>query len=149
GIIMKNTQYRLMILIVIVSIAGFSQGMLLPLIAVIFENSGVSSFLNGLNATALYIGILLTSPFLDQPLRKFGDKPILIIGGCLVIGSLLLFPLWQTFWFWFVLRLIIGVGDNAINFAAQTWITEFSPEHKRGRNVAIYGLSFGIGFAIG
>ena len=54
---MNKNQLRFWILVSIVAISGFSQGMLLPLIAVIFEKSGVSPFLNGLNATALYIGI--------------------------------------------------------------------------------------------
>jgi MFS family permease len=145
----NSSQFRFWILVSIVAISGFSQGMLLPLIAVIFENSGVSSSLNGLNATALYIGILLASPFMEQPLRKYGYKPVIILGGFLVIISLALFPLWKTFWFWFGLRLLIGIGDHALHFATQTWITDFSPENKRGRNLSLYGLFFGIGFAAG
>lgn len=145
---MKRHTRRFWILVSIVSISGFSQGMLLPLIAVIFENNGVSSFLNGLNSTGLYIGILFISPFMEIPLRKFGYKPILMTGGLLVLIAMALFPTWQNFWFWFVLRLIVGIGDNALNFAAQTWITEFSPTNKRGRNIAIYGLFFGLGFAV-
>ena len=146
---MNNNNFRFWILVSIVAISGFSQGMLLPLIAVIFENTGVSSSLNGLNATALYIGVLLASPFMEQPLRKFGYKPIIIIGGLVVAISLALFPLWQSFWFWFVLRLLIGIGDHALHFATQTWITSFSPKNKRGRNISLYGLFFGIGFAVG
>ena len=72
----------------VVAISGFSQGMLLPLIAIIFETEGVSSTLNGLNATALYIGILIISPFMEQPLRKFGYKPLIITGGLIVVLSL-------------------------------------------------------------
>ncbi|MFD2445075.1 MFS transporter [Bacillus sp. CGMCC 1.16607] len=146
---MIESKFRFWVLVSIVAISGFSQGMLLPLIAVIFENSGVSSSLNGLNATALYIGILLASPFMEQPLRRYGYKPIIIFGGLLVILSLALFPLWKTFWFWFVLRLLIGIGDHSLHFATQTWITSFSPENKRGRNISLYGLFFGIGFAAG
>ncbi|MDX8045911.1 MFS transporter [Gracilibacillus sp. S3-1-1] len=146
---MEKNRFRFWILVCIVAVSGFSQGMLLPLIAVIFESSGVSSFLNGLNATGLYIGVLLVSPFMEQPLRRFGYKPLLIFGGLLVLVSLALFPLWQSFWFWFILRLFIGIGDHALNFGAQTWISSFSPKKKRGRNIAIYGLFFGIGFAVG
>lgn len=145
----NHSNVRFWILVSIVSISGFSQGMLLPLIAVIFENSGVSSSLNGLNATALYIGILLVSPFMEQPLRKFGYKPVIVLGGLLVVISLALFPLWKNFWFWFILRLLIGIGDHSLHFATQTWITSFSPVKKRGRNLSLYGLFFGIGFATG
>jgi MFS family permease len=144
----KNT-LRFWILVSIVAISGFSQGMLLPLIAVIFEKSGVSPSLNGFNATALYIGILLVSPFMEMPLRKYGYKPVIIYGGAIVIISLALFPIWETFWFWFALRLLIGIGDHSLHFATQTWITSSSPADKRGRNISLYGLFFGIGFASG
>jgi len=146
---MNTHRLRFWILISVVGISGFSQGMLLPLIAVIFENTGLSSDLNGLNATALYIGILLVSPFMEYPLKRFGYKPIIIFGGLIVALSLALFPLWQTFWFWFFLRLFIGIGDHALHFASQTWITSFSSEEKRGRNISLYGLFFGVGFAVG
>ncbi|MCM3764992.1 MFS transporter [Neobacillus niacini] len=146
---MNKNQLRFWVLVSIVAVSGFSQGMLLPLIAVIFEKDGLSSSLNGLNATALYIGILLVSPFMEPPLRKYGYKPIIIFGGGLVIASLALFPMWKSFWFWFVLRLLIGIGDHALHFATQTWITSFSSPEKRGRNISLYGLFFGIGFATG
>jgi MFS family permease len=146
---MKKDQLRLWVLVSIVSISGFSQGMLLPLIAVIFEKNGVSSSLNGLNATALYIGILLISPFMEIPLRKYGYKPMIIVGGGLVVAALALFPVWQSFWFWFILRIFIGIGDHSLHFATQTWITAFSPSDRRGRNISLYGLFFGIGFAAG
>lgn len=140
---------RFWILVTIVSISGFSQGMLLPLISIIFEKDGVSSTLNGLNATGLYIGTLLVSPFMEQPIRRFGYKPIIILGGLLVFISLFLFPLWKSVIFWFVLRLLIGIGDHLLHFSTQTWITSFSSKERMGRNIALYGLSFGIGFAVG
>ena len=86
---LKSERGRFWILVAIVSISGFSQGMLLPLIAVIFEQDGVSSALNGLSATGLYIGTLVIAPFMEPQLRKFGYKPIILVGGGLVIASLL------------------------------------------------------------
>lgn len=137
------------VLVIIVAISGFSQGMLMPLISVIFERDGVSSALNGLNATALYIGTLLVSPFMEWPLRKFGYKMVMVVGGILVFTCLLLFPLWKSIVFWYILRLLIGIGDHALHFSSQTWVTSISPPHRLGRNIAVYGLSVGVGFAIG
>lgn len=142
-------QQRFWILVSLVAISGFSQGMLLPLIAIIFEKDGLSSTINGLNATGLYLGILFISPFMEAPLRRYGYKPIIAAGGLLVIVSLALFPLWKSVVFWFVLRLFIGIGDHALHFGTQTWITSSSPADKRGRNISLYGLFFGIGFAVG
>ncbi|MBB4825370.1 MFS family permease [Sporosarcina luteola] len=146
---LKMERRRFLILVIIVSISGFSQGMLLPLISAIFERDGLSSTLNGLNATGLYIGTLLVSPFMEAPLRRFGYKPVIIVGGIVVFGSLLLFPLWKHVVFWFALRLLIGIGDHALHFSTQTWITSTSPGHRLGRNIAIYGLSFSVGFGAG
>jgi MFS family permease len=142
-------QRRFWILVILVSISGFSQGMLLPLISAIFERDGISSALNGLNATGLYIGTLLVSPFMEAPLRKYGYKPVIVLGGIIVFSSLLLFPLWKSVIFWFILRLLIGIGDHAIHFSTQTWITSTSSQQRLGRNIAIYGLSFSLGFAAG
>ncbi|NKE06861.1 MULTISPECIES: MFS transporter [Mesobacillus] len=144
-----SMKLRFWILVSIVAISGFSQGMLLPLIAIIFEQDGVSSSMNGLHATGLYIGILIASPLMEAPLRRFGYKPIILIGGFTVAISLALFPLWKSFWFWFLLRLAIGIGDHMLHFATQTWITSFSPKDRIGRNISLYGLFFGLGFAAG
>ncbi|MGW6663825.1 MULTISPECIES: MFS transporter [Peribacillus] len=144
-----NNKLLFSVLILIVGISGFSQGMLLPIIAIIFENDGISSSLNGFHAASLYLGILLISPFMEAPLRKYGYKPLILFGGITVILSLALFPVWKSFWFWFVLRFFIGIGDHTLHFATQTWITAISPKTKRGRNLAIYGLFFSLGFMVG
>ncbi|MGE6377710.1 MFS transporter [Peribacillus muralis] len=144
-----NQKLLIFVLILIVGISGFSQGMLLPIIAIIFESDGISSSLNGFHAASLYIGILLISPFMEAPLRKYGYKPLILFGGITVILSLALFPVWKSFWFWFLLRFFIGVGDHTLHFATQTWITAISPIAKRGRNLAIYGLFFSLGFTVG
>ncbi|MGD6796249.1 MFS transporter [Metabacillus indicus] len=143
------SKFKFAILVSIVAISGFSQGMLLPLIAVIFEKEGYSSSVNGLHATGLYIGVLLASPFMEGPLKKFGFKPLILVGGLMVALSLFGFLWFQSFWFWFLLRLLIGVGDHMLHFSTQTWITSISSEERRGRNISLYGLFFGLGFAAG
>ncbi|TDM00712.1 MFS transporter [Macrococcus carouselicus] len=145
---MKNKQFVL-ILSAVVSISGFSQGMLLPLISFIFERDHVPSIVNGMHATSLYIGVFLTSLFLEGLLRKWGFKPLIITGGLLVSLSFLLFPIMKTMTFWFMLRLLVGVGDNMLHFATQSWLTHVTPRAQLGRALAYYGLSFSLGFMLG
>lgn len=52
------SRFHFFILVLLVSISGFSQGMLLPVISIIFETNGESAAINGLHATGLYIGVL-------------------------------------------------------------------------------------------
>ncbi|EDN7872210.1 MFS transporter [Listeria monocytogenes] len=137
------------ILTMVVAISGLSQGVLLPLIAIILEERGISAGINGFHATGIYLGVLLISPFIEAPLHKYGYKPIILVGGGLVAVSILAFPIWFNLYFWFILRLLIGVGDHMLHFSSQTWIGAMSDPSKRGRNMAIYGLFFSLGFAIG
>ncbi|WP_419150293.1 MFS transporter [Lysinibacillus xylanilyticus] len=51
--------------------------------------------------------------------------------------------------FWFTLRLLIGIGDHALHFATQTWITNTTDHKSLGKSMAIYGLSFSTSFAVG
>ncbi|WP_077625241.1 MFS transporter [Sediminibacillus massiliensis] len=146
---MANHRTRFIILIALVTISGFSQGMLLPLLAIILEQNGVPSSVNGLHATGLYIGVLIASPFMEKPMQKLGYKPIILAGGMLVFVSLFFFPLWQTLWFWFILRILVGIGDHMLHFGTQTWITSTSAPERRGRNIAYYGLFFSLGFSFG
>ncbi|WP_077324546.1 MFS transporter [Virgibacillus siamensis] len=146
---MVSIKTRFWILISLVSISGFSQGMLLPLLAIILEQNGISSSVNGLHATGLYVGVLLASPFIEKPMRKYGFKPIILVGGALVFISMALFPFWESLWFWFILRVTIGIGDNMLHLGTQTWITTTSSKQSRGKNIAFYGLFFGLGFTVG
>jgi MFS family permease len=140
---------HLIILVSAVYVSGAAQGLLLPLLSILLEDDGTSSALNGINATGLYIGVLLASPFIERPMQKYGYRPILLFGLAIVGVTLFLFPLYHNFFYWFILRIIVGVGDNMLNFSAQVWITVKSPPEKKGRNIAIYGLAFGLGFSTG
>src|SRR5699024_766718 len=105
---MVYAKNRFWILIALVTISCFSQGLLLPLIALILKQTGVASSLNGLHSTGLYIAVLISSPFMEKPMKKFGFKPIIVLGGILVFISLALCPVWDALWFWFVLRVTVG-----------------------------------------
>ncbi|MBM5603923.1 MFS transporter [Listeria seeligeri] len=144
-----GSKSKFWILTMVVAISGLSQGVLLPLIAIILEEKGVSAGINGFHATGIYLGVLLISPFIEAPLHKYGYKPIILVGGGLVAAAMLAFPIWFNLYFWFILRLLIGVGDHMLHFSSQTWIGAMSDPSKRGRNMAIYGLFFSLGFAIG
>src|SRR5699024_6483953 len=100
---MISAKNRFCILIALVTFSDLSKGILLPSFKVILEQNGFAFYVNGLHATGLYIGVLIASPFMEKPMKKFGFKPIIVLGGILVFISLALFPVWDALWFWFVL----------------------------------------------
>lgn len=144
-----RSNYQLTTLIMVIIVAGMSQGMLLPLLTILLDRSGISTGANGVNAAALYIGIFATMFIIEKPVRRYGYKPVIMIGMSLIIIANCLFPVWQQVGFWFVLRLLVGIGDSALHFATQLWIVASSPKEKRGRNISLYGMAYGVGFSLG
>ncbi|WP_188540813.1 MFS transporter [Paenibacillus segetis] len=138
-----------MILILVIVISGLSQGLLLPVLSIFMEERGISSSVNGMHAAALYIGSFAMSIVAERLLGVAGFKKLLLGGLALVIIALPAFPLISDLKFWLVLRLLVGAGDSAIHFASQLWMLLISPPGQRGRNISIYGMSYGLGFSIG
>lgn len=137
------------ILISVIIIAGLSQGLLLPVLSIFMEERGIPSSVNGLHAAALYVGSFAMSLVAEKLLRRTGFKLLLLSGVVLVMLALPVFSLVSDLRLWFILRLLVGIGDSAIHFTSQLWIILVSPPDKRGRNISLYGMSYGLGFSIG
>jgi MFS family permease len=146
---MPSSRFTFYVLILVVAIAGMSQGLTLPLLSILLEKQGISSVANGFNAAALYIGILFVSPWLELVLRRFGYRTTIIAGMVLVTVTTLLFPVFQNYLVWFWLRFLLGIGDSALHYASQMWVTAISPPERRGRDISLYGFAYGAGFSVG
>lgn len=144
---MENRRYAILVLAVVVS--GISQALLLSLLAIILEKKGFLASFNSINAMAIYLGTLLSSPFMEWPARKLGYKWALLLSLTMMGASALLFPTWENFLFWMGLRFVVGIGDNLLHFATQTWILTTTKEEERGMKISFYGFSYGLGFGIG
>ncbi|MGG1660604.1 MFS transporter [Brevibacillus sp. NRS-1366] len=146
---MSSTRYTFWVLILVVAIAGLSQGLSIPLLAVLLEKQGVSSVMNGLNAAALYIGMVLISPWLEIPLRRIGYRSTIFIGMLLLTIATALIPLFSHLVVWFVLRMLMGIGDSGLHYSSQMWVTKIASPQTRGRDLSMYGLAYGVGFSVG
>ncbi|WP_227872328.1 MFS transporter [Paenibacillus albus] len=140
---------RLSILLSVTLVSGLNQGLLLPLLAILLDQRGVSSDLNGLNSMALYIGTFSTMFFIEKPIRKIGYKYGILFGLTLAGVGTILFPFMHALWIWFILRIAVGIGDSALHYCTQLWIVSSSPPASRGRYISLYGMAYGIGFSIG
>ncbi|MFE9277736.1 MFS transporter [Paenibacillus glucanolyticus] len=137
------------ILIAVVVAAGLSQGLLLPVLAIFLERMGISSSMNGLNAAALYVGSFAMTLVAERVLGWVGFKKLIVSGLVLVMLSLVAFPLIPSVAVWFVLRVLVGIGDSALHYAAQLWVLMMSTAKNRGRSISFCGMSYGLGFSIG
>lgn len=123
--------------------------MLLPLLSILLEDAGVSPDMNGINSAAMYIGIFCTMFFVEKPVIRFGYKKVILAGIVLITLANMLFPFTELLAVWFVLRLIVGVGDSLLHYTTQLWIISSSPAEGRGKYISLYGMAYGIGFSVG
>ncbi|WP_281426344.1 MFS transporter [Paenibacillus agaridevorans] len=144
-----SSKFRLGALLLVVVVAGMSQGLLLPLLSILLDRSGLSSELNGMNSAAMYIGIFFTMFVIEKPVVRFGYKRVIVAGITLVTLSTLLFATTDSLLVWFLLRMLVGIGDSSLHFATQLWIVSSSPAEKRGRTISLYGMAYGTGFSLG
>ncbi|MBV6713077.1 MFS transporter [Paenibacillus chitinolyticus] len=140
---------RLVLLLLVVIISGLSQGLLLPLLTILLEQTGVSSGVNGFNAAAMYIGSFASMFVVERILFALGYKKILILGIAMETVAILLIPVWGNLTFWFILRFIIGFGNSILHYTTQLWILTSAPPERRGRYISYYGMAYGVGFSIG
>ncbi|MFN4215019.1 MFS transporter [Exiguobacterium sp.] len=142
-------RFRFSILLLIVFISGLIQGALIPLLSTLIERDGNPAWLNGLNATMLYLGVIVSAPLLERFVRKHGFRPTIVLGIVLTAFATFFLPLWPTLLSWAVLRFVIGFGDSALHYGSQVWVTSVSEKRSLGRAMAYYGMSFSLGFAVG
>lgn len=143
------SQIRFRILLVIIALTGMTQGLLIPLLTTLLEQKGVSSSINGLNAAALYLGMLLMVPVVGPILRRAGYRRVILTGLLIIACCAVLFPFFDGPPVWSGLLLLVGAGDCLLHFATQLWVTSASPPETRGRHITQYGFAFGAGFGLG
>jgi MFS family permease len=128
---------------------GLGMGLSLPLFSLLLERNGVSATLNGANAMAGAIAMVLITPFIPALAARLGTVRFLII--CYVISALSLigFRAAETLVFWFLFRFVMNAALQGLFVASEVWINQVSPDHMRGRLIAIYTAIFSAGFALG
>lgn len=142
-------RFRFSILLLVVFISGLIQGALIPLLSTLIERDGNPAWLNGLNATMLYLGVIVSAPLLERVVRKYGFRPTIVLGIVMTALATLFLPLWPSLLMWALMRFIIGFGDSALHYGSQVWVTSASEKRSLGRAMAYYGMAFSLGFAVG
>ncbi|MBL0389260.1 MFS transporter [Tumebacillus sp. ITR2] len=140
---------RLVAILVSISVVGLSQGLLVPLLALLLERRGISPFVNGLGTTALYFGFIVASPLVEPVVRRFGARRTVL--GSIVITTLLtiLFPILDNTLVWLILRLLLGLSLTGLYVATEIWLNTILTNDNRGRVFGFYGLSIAIGMLLG
>lgn len=132
-----------------ISLFGLSISLSHPLFGLLLERMGVSGTMIGVSHGAAAISTVLFAPIMPLILARTGIVPFTIASTLLMAASLIAAPLWYDYWFWLVLRVLIGFAGTVLFFASEYWIVGVAPSKSRGRIVAVYTIFVSSAFMIG
>ena len=127
-----------------VVVVGLAMGVTLPLVSLRLDQWGYDAFAIGVMAAMPAIGILLGARLAGRLAGYLGsDRCMLpmLVRAAISVG---LRPVLAVYWFWLVLRRMLG-GCLTITFIlGESWINQLVPDRLRGRLVAVYGSAFAV-----
>ncbi len=132
-------------LTVVAMTAGFNA----PLFSTRLDAMGYSDQLIGLNAAANSIAPFIMAPLAPMILARYGLARVMIVSGVLEALLFLACIVVPGFWGWTIIRLMMGFIAGVSWVAGEVWITQAATDATRGRVLAIYNSSFGLGTAAG
>jgi MFS family permease len=132
-----------------VTVFGLSIGQGTPLMSLLLEVRGTGITLNGLNAGASFIGVIVGPLLAPRCVRALGIRNFLLACFAVDIVLTLSLKLSDSIGVWFVLRVLFGLVGSSIFTTSEAWINLLSGDRGRGRILGIYAAALSAGFGIG
>ena len=128
---------------------GLSFGVGLPLTALTLQAWSEPNWVIGLAGAAPSFAILLVLPLVPSIVARFGAIAT-ILAGCLIgaLGFMALYSFSSTV-AWIVTRFIMSGALALPWLVGETWMNAVATEATRGRVIAVYAISFFLGFLTG
>lgn len=136
-------------IIAAVSAMSIALSLSIPLVSLLLERRGYGSDVIGLMGSLPPLSFLLISPLLPGWTRRFGARKMLWAGLLVTAASIFGLSLSDNIYYWFFLRLLIGIAMAVLFLISETWLNTVAHEETRGRTVAIYMSAMTLSFAFG
>lgn len=133
----------------ITMIAAAIYGLILPLVALVFDRWNLSADLVGLNAAVGTGGILLLGPFMPRIIMRFGLMRIVAVAILTALLGLVAMAALPNLVSWFIFKALLGLSLAIIFTSAELWINLAVDDAHRGRAFSLFTLLFWLGFACG
>ena len=142
----RKSTLGILFLTVVVDLLGF--GIVLPLLPLYAERFKASGAEIGLLFASFSIMQFLFAPFWGRLSDRFGRRPLIMLGLAGSAASYLLFALAKTYTLLLVSRVLAGFFGATIG-TAQAYIADTTGREDRGKEMALIGAAFGVGFTVG
>ncbi|MGF6590319.1 MFS transporter [Pseudomonas sp. 2835] len=126
-----------------VSVVGFSLGASLPLVSLRLLDAGASTLQIGIVSAIPAAGMMLSAFMVDACCRHLTRRTIYLLCFSLCTLSIGLLE-WgfSSIYLLGLLRLGLGIGMGIAIILGESWVNELSPEHNRGKIMALYATAF-------
>lgn len=128
---------------------AFGMSFVAPLIPLMLKSIGASSATIGQIQTTYFLSFTIATSLLGRWIDRIGSKKIIIVGLFIFGLAIFLMPFMPTPTFFYLIRIVQGVGSALLFAPTEAAINIISPPEKRASNMGLYGLVFAAGFATG
>ena len=145
----RERRWGLAAAIASVTVFGLSIGQGAPLLPLLLEARGIDVTLNGLNAGAAFVGVIVGPLLAPRCVRWLGIRNFLLVCFALDIALTLALKVFDSIAAWFVLRALLGLVGSSVFTTGEAWINLLAGDEGRGRIIGLYAAALSAGFGIG
>ena len=145
----SNNYKKIILIVSMISMAGGTFGITMPLSTLTLKSWGSSSTMIGLNSAMPALSAVLTTPFMPKFINYWGQKNVIRFCLVLVATCCICLPLFPDLFSWFILRFLLGAGGTGIWLLSEVWINGFAEDHNRGKIIGAYSALLSLGFIVG
>ena len=145
----SNNYKKIILIVAMISMAGVTFGITMPLSTLTLKSWGISSTMIGLNSAMPALSAVLTTPFMPKFINYWGQKNVIRFCLVLVATCCICLPLFPDLFSWFILRFLLGAGGTGIWLLSEVWINGFAEDHNRGKIIGAYSALLSLGFIVG
>ena len=145
----SNNYKKIILIVAMISMAGVTFGITMPLSTLTLKSWGISSTMIGLNSAMPALSAVLTTPFMPKFINYWGQKNVIRFCLVLVATCCICLPLFPDLFSWFILRFLLGAGGAGIWLLSEVWINSFAEDHNRGKIIGAYSALLSLGFIVG
>lgn len=120
-----------------------------PLVALVLERLGHSSFTIGTITSVSTVAVILIGPYYPRFITDFGLRRSIVGGNLLAASLLLLMPVLSSIPAWLALRFVSGVALGLTWIASEIWLNRLASDRNRSTVMAVYSTVFAAGVFAG
>jgi MFS family permease len=120
-----------------------------PLMALVLERAGASSFEIGAVTSISTLAVMLCGPLYPGAIRRLGLRRAIILGIAVSTAVLIVMPLLPGFQGWLLLRFVTGCALGLEWIASEIWLNRLSTDQTRGTVMGTYATVFAAGVMAG